>query len=349
MEKEKLLQYITCPITKLIFCDPVVAEDGYVYERMAISNHLNKENTSPVTGHRIGTNLMENRRIKELAEDFLQANEEYRNEQFLFKKPFYLFKKDFLMSLKNKEFNNLQEYTSIMLNIDVNRNKETLFEAVCKICPDDVILYIIDNSIDYDVYDSRNLKPFHLACKYGSQTIIKHLMAKDVDVRSTDICGETALGYLLMYRNEPALVKELLEHGISVNSQNQNGFSPSHYVIKNGNIDTFKLFMDYGLKLDSISPLLGNMNLIHFAFRESPSVDLIKYIIELDQHLDVDIQPNNPSEQLIYQNKHLSKQEKQELVYLYLNKLVKRAVVIKDFMDTIPNVVSITENKEKSE
>ena len=342
MEKEKLLQYITCPLTKLIFCDPVTAEDGYIYESMAIKNHLAQNKTSPTNNNNMGSTLLPCRRVKELVEDFLRNNEEYRNEQFLFKKPFFLFKRDFLVALKNKDYQTIHEFTNIILNTEVNRNKETLFEVVCKICPDETIKYIIDNSIDYDVYDCRLLKPIHLACKYASFNIISYLFAKKVDVLSIDMCGETPLGYLIMYRYEEdgftTVLKELLELGAEVNNQNQTGLSPAHYIIKKGDLDTLVLFLDYGLNLDSISVPIGNLNLIHYAFKESPNEDLIAYLVELDLFLDVDIKPDAPSEQLIYQNKNFNKQQKQELVLMYLNKLAKKAVVINDFIDSVPVV-----------
>lgn len=62
--KPTMLDYITCPITKLIFCDPVVAEDGYFYEFMAIKTHLTKSNISPTTGNQMGSNLTRSPLIK---------------------------------------------------------------------------------------------------------------------------------------------------------------------------------------------------------------------------------------------------------------------------------------------
>lgn len=353
MQKEKLLQYLTCPITKLIFCQPVLASDGYFYENMAIKNHLEKSNVSPITGEKMSSDLIAARKIKELVGEFLKENEEYRNDQFLFKKPFFLFKREFLTALRNKEFSDLKEYTNIILNTEVNKNKETLFEVICKMCPDEVIQYIIDRSLDYDTYDGRVLKPLHIACKYASLKVIRHLLAKEVDIHCEDMYGETPLSYLLMYRytvNELAsfkiLVREFLELGAKVNKQNKGGLSPAHYVISKGNLDLLMVFhQEYDLKLENISVQLGNMNLVHYAFRESSNYELIKYLIELDEFLDVDVKPDTPSEQLIYQNKNLNKQQKQELVLLYLNKLMSKPLVLDNFMD---DVVYVEVDMDKS-
>ena len=38
-----------CPITRDYFCDPVRAEDGFLYERAAFVKWINKDGTSPLT------------------------------------------------------------------------------------------------------------------------------------------------------------------------------------------------------------------------------------------------------------------------------------------------------------
>lgn len=44
---------LTCPITKKLMQDPVMAADGYTYERSAIMQHLNRSMLSPVTRARM--------------------------------------------------------------------------------------------------------------------------------------------------------------------------------------------------------------------------------------------------------------------------------------------------------
>ncbi|ARF10017.1 ankyrin repeat protein [Indivirus ILV1] len=339
MDKTKLLQYLTCPITNLIFCDPVLAEDGYFYENMAIQNHLNKNNVSPVTKQRMGSELMKAGQIKALADKFLEENQEYKSDQFLFKKPFYLFKNEFLTLLRDKKFESLHEYTGIILNTVVNRNKESLFEVVCIMCSDETIKTIIDHSIDYDTYDVRNLKPLHIACKYASVDVIRHLLSKNVDINSEDSNGETSFGYLVKHKskldNLNKFFDEFLSLGCNINKLNKEGLNVAHYVISHGNLELLKTFLQYGLKLEISSLELGGMNLIHHAFKESKSYDLIKYLIDLNQCLDIDVRPGIAAEQLVYQNVNLTKQQKQELVLLYLNKLVYKPIIVDNFMDSI--------------
>ena len=44
---------IKCPITKMIYLYPVIADDGYIYEDIAINSWLLVNNVSPITGHHI--------------------------------------------------------------------------------------------------------------------------------------------------------------------------------------------------------------------------------------------------------------------------------------------------------
>ena len=335
MEKNTLLQYLTCPITKLIFCDPVLADDGNFYEFMAIKNHLSRNNISPVTGEKIGNSLLKAGTIKKMTEEFLSTNPEYKNDQFLFKKPFYLFTKEFLDLMRENKFEQLKDFTSIILNTEIG--KETLFSIVCRTCPIEIIKHILDNSLDYDTADRNKLKPLHTACKLASRDIIMHLAQKGVDLNSEDINGETPLGYLILYKKDDnsAIIHDLLNLGADVNKMNKSGFTVAHYAINNGDLDMLKVFIDCGLNIGLTSPKLGVVNLLQYAFKESKNQDLIKYLIDLNIYLDVDVDLKTSTEQLIYFNPYLTKKQKQQLVLQYLTKLLSKVEIIEDFMDTL--------------
>ena len=49
---------LVCPITQELPFDPVMAEDGKIYERNAIVEWLGRERTSPVTRARMGTRII---------------------------------------------------------------------------------------------------------------------------------------------------------------------------------------------------------------------------------------------------------------------------------------------------
>ncbi len=53
-----------CPLLESVLIDPVVATDGFSYERCAIERWLQKKSTSPVTGKRLGSRLLANHALR---------------------------------------------------------------------------------------------------------------------------------------------------------------------------------------------------------------------------------------------------------------------------------------------
>ena len=67
---DDLRKQITCPITYLVFSDPVVAEDGHTYERDFITRHLNERGISPMTRERMSRNLYPNLLVKNIVHQY---------------------------------------------------------------------------------------------------------------------------------------------------------------------------------------------------------------------------------------------------------------------------------------
>eukprot|EP00873_Tetraselmis_striata_P035802 jgi/Tetstr1/456066/TSEL_042836.t1 len=63
-------EWLICPITQDIMADPVLAEDGYTYEREAIAAHFRRRAVSPMTNLPIGTAVFPNRIVKSMVEEW---------------------------------------------------------------------------------------------------------------------------------------------------------------------------------------------------------------------------------------------------------------------------------------
>jgi TPR repeat protein len=63
---EEAFAELVCPITFSLPVDPVMAEDGNVYERSAIVDWLEKQHKSPVTNLEMGTRLLPALRVKNM-------------------------------------------------------------------------------------------------------------------------------------------------------------------------------------------------------------------------------------------------------------------------------------------
>jgi hypothetical protein len=61
----EIMKRITCPLTKKVFEDPVMANDGQTYERQAIANYIRDDRHSPLTGEIIDDTFYPNLQIKD--------------------------------------------------------------------------------------------------------------------------------------------------------------------------------------------------------------------------------------------------------------------------------------------
>ncbi|CAF0733855.1 unnamed protein product [Adineta steineri] len=69
--KEILLDNLTCPLTLAVFTDPVIAADGFTYERSAITKWLEKNDRSPMTNQKLANkNLNPNHIVKQIISAF---------------------------------------------------------------------------------------------------------------------------------------------------------------------------------------------------------------------------------------------------------------------------------------
>lgn len=74
--------HIRCPITRMIYMQPVVAGDGHVYEKEAILKWVLENNTSPMTTINISSKVMECIKIKKFVTDYLELHPEKKEEQY---------------------------------------------------------------------------------------------------------------------------------------------------------------------------------------------------------------------------------------------------------------------------
>jgi len=73
--QDKIPQDFYCPITNMLFVDPVVATDGNTYERGAIEIWLKEHDKSPLTNEKLMNKMLTpNTILKKLMNDFIEKN-----------------------------------------------------------------------------------------------------------------------------------------------------------------------------------------------------------------------------------------------------------------------------------
>ena len=68
-----VLSSVTCPISQALVVDPVMAEDGAIYERDQITKWLSSNKRSPVTNAAMGGNLVAAQNTRSLVESLLES------------------------------------------------------------------------------------------------------------------------------------------------------------------------------------------------------------------------------------------------------------------------------------
>jgi hypothetical protein len=67
-------QSLCCPITHDVMVDPVVASDGYTYDRRAIEQWLEQNGTSPMTGESLRPEFTPNLAVLELMNELARSS-----------------------------------------------------------------------------------------------------------------------------------------------------------------------------------------------------------------------------------------------------------------------------------
>lgn len=145
------IDMITCPISKLIYKNPVLAMDGHVYEEIAIEEWFRTKNTSPLTNKEISTLLIPEYKIKQLADTICEKYPHLKKERS-----------------SNNHIDN-REIVKLLINQGVYEKllkfKEFYYREMdadhlikfIKNSPLDVMKYFIQNCNDRDLHNKNNV------------------------------------------------------------------------------------------------------------------------------------------------------------------------------------------------
>jgi len=178
---------IVCPITKEIFYRPVTCNDGFTYEKFAVDKIFKEgHRVSPMTREHL-TSYCENKIVFNLVRDFLEQNPEYKSLQFKSDDYYdYTVNRSTVIELvyQNK-FTEISKYHSIVLS----DHGEKIIDWLSSCADDDVIIKIIDNSIDYNV----------VICKiflFFSKKIILHVINKGCELYNLGVSKNDSIVHL---------------------------------------------------------------------------------------------------------------------------------------------------------
>lgn len=157
-----------CPITRELFYDPVIAEDGYIYERIAIEKWINENGTSPMTRERIKGKLKESILVKNILETILELYPDLKKEQYEKDNLYMNNSREIHNHIRNKNFTKLLDYIEYDI-VELDSNLIDIFEGA----DDDTVIYVLDNS---NIYDYSNI--ILRMIRYASPNIQRYMIQK---------------------------------------------------------------------------------------------------------------------------------------------------------------------------
>jgi hypothetical protein len=178
---------ITCPITKEIFYMPVLADDGFTYERWAIDQHM-QAGRSPLTREPIKS-YTDNIVVKNMIAKVLDENPELKSEQFL-PDTYYNFpqnKKGWMKVLSGKNFEEFSKFNEIQLLDKASDNYRSMLviEYVCEHCTNvETFRTIISKAIDVNCFHNSHSPMFYVASSKNKDIIIS---ATDTEMNIANI------------------------------------------------------------------------------------------------------------------------------------------------------------------
>jgi len=258
-----------CPITKDIFKDPVIADDGMVYEKDAIEEWLSKNSASPMTQIKMTNILVGCHTIKSLTDDLIKKYPELKGQQYAMpiEKIIELGNYDELLSYAEFDLKHLMDSQHL--------RDSDVFHKLCQNANPDILKYVIDNSIDLECRNNIDSRPIHYICKYSTPEMIKYIIDKGVDLECQQINGCRPIHYICIYSTFE-MIKYIIDKGVDLECQQISDWRPLHCICKYSNSDAIEYIISKGVNLKCrVSEYKG----------EKADYDFIK-LIELNDRIE---------------------------------------------------------------
>jgi hypothetical protein len=201
-----------CPITKQIFREPVLCDDGFTYEKDAIEELLSNSSKSPMTRTKI-SRFFENKMMMLNIEKFLSENSSYKTLQYVglsCSYPKNLRKAiDFL---KNNNFEEFSKYTDVPFNKSFIMDGENtlIMERICRYCVNlNQFDRILSNCVDLNIKSNNGCTLMYYIAKYCPGEFIDLAMKKGMPIMNLNNDRESLIG--IMTKRPELSTNDILE------------------------------------------------------------------------------------------------------------------------------------------
>lgn len=274
-----------CPITKQIFSNPVIADDGNIYEKDAITQWFDYNKKSPITREKMSKKLTSVNLLTAIIDDLIKNDPKLKEKQYISSKEFTKHKSEIYKFIKNNNFDELLNYhyykcydlerDTIKVKLYDNKKKQkkiSYLHYIFRFCQkDNLLIHIIDNMIS----NSENYIKY--MCMFSSESLIlKYISESPLNFKFSTKYKWNALHFFAKrgFKNAMKLILEKVPH-ININKLTKNKYTPLMIAIKFKQQKIIKLLIK---KLSSSSKFVNDN--ITFAIKYSMPFKMIKHMID---------------------------------------------------------------------
>jgi len=260
------IENFVCPLSNEIFLDPVMADDGHLYERQMISTWLSNNDISPITRKEMSDTLRDCYVIKNLITHILLKNPQLKDSQYKIDNTFRSNIPIIENYLANNRFDKLLDY--------IEYDMQYLFEHrmlinILEHGNDKISKHIFNGCTNINFSDGNGNSVVIDICEYGSDELIRHVIGNGVNLNWKDRAGWSILHYLCL-RGLTESIRYVLDKGVSLEEENIHGWRPIHAACYYCNEDTIKLLISKNVNLRTKIKRFNDEN------KAMSCVDLIK-------------------------------------------------------------------------
>jgi ankyrin repeat protein len=203
-------------------------------------------------------------------------------------------------------FKKLYNYGSDITIVDNNKNN--IFDLCLKYKRNDMLLYLIENEFNKDIYSFINIRGesiFYQALVYDNYNITDFLINIKKYIQNIMNSQENQYGLTILHQmvitNNNKYIDKLLEYGIDYNKSDYYGNTPHHYAILENNYDYInKILNKDNIKINYNTTNINGETLLHLYLMNNDYSDIMNNnynhydnIIILIKNTDLNLQNND--------------------------------------------------------
>lgn len=281
------MSIIKCPISTLIMCQPVLASDGFFYEKDSIQRCIDIYGyISPITRLPIKRDFYKCRELEKYISQYLERHPNKKHKQHIVSTEYVDNIETVNACIENSQFNRLLEYSNYVLSHMLSDNYmqydmeyvpvTSYLELFVRRCKDQKVYDHIFENIHMESLSVKH-RIFDILLKSNSICGIKSLLEKNVDIKSYVLSAKIDLS-LEQYHWNPKIewFKLLIDIGMDI-SNNRIMFRLIEHAYTNKKTDIIKLLINYS---DNVNTEYGNkMTHIHYACKYG-NTEILKILID---------------------------------------------------------------------